>query len=468
MLTLPKPNGRDLANPKTLDLLAGRESRSLRERAVGNAIRGAESLVDFLEAGRGFRKGILKRLGVAALRMLLALQPVAEDLREESRCHEFLGEAIMEDLCELAPLGFQQAAEIAGEPVEAFGGGLQVRIGGTSFCHKSYIGARRRSGFMKYVREQGHRRKQAECGRPPCRVATVSSSKIMNADPRYKYPQPPFPQEKIDPPGDESEMRPQSDHGEKSYKGHGRLNGKRALITGGDSGIGRAVAIAFAREGASVAINYLNESEDAEETARLVKEAGQEALLLPGNLSKKAVCEEIGEKTLSAFGGLDILVNNAAFQRTYDDFTSIPDEEFEETFRVNVFAMYWLCKLLLPKIPAGGSIINTASIQSFDPSENLIAYAATKAAIASFTRSLAAHAIESGVRVNAVAPGPVWTPLIPATMPAEAVKKFGSTSVFKRPGQPAEMAPIFVFLASDEASYVTGEVYGATGGQMPI
>jgi NAD(P)-dependent dehydrogenase (short-subunit alcohol dehydrogenase family) len=290
----------------------------------------------------------------------------------------------------------------------------------------------------------------------------------MNADPRFKYAQPPFPQEKIDPPGDDSEMRPQADHGEKSYKGHGRLKGKRALITGGDSGIGRAVAIAFAREGASVAIQYLDEHEDARETARLVEEAGQEALLIPGNLSEKTVSEKIAEKTLSAFGGLDILVNNAAFQRTYDDFLSIPDEEFEETFRVNVFAMFWLSKLFLPKIPAGGSIINTASIQSFDPSENLIAYAATKAAIASFTRSLAAHAIEVGVRVNAVAPGPIWTPLIPATMPAEAVKKFGSTSVLKRPGQPAEMAPIFVFLASEEASYVTGEVYGATGGQMPI
>jgi NAD(P)-dependent dehydrogenase (short-subunit alcohol dehydrogenase family) len=290
----------------------------------------------------------------------------------------------------------------------------------------------------------------------------------MNSDPRFKYPTPPFPQEKIDPPGSDAEMAPTADHGEKSYVGTKKLEGKRTLITGADSGIGRAVALAFAREGAAVGISYLDEHDDAEITAGLVRDAGRQAILLPGDIGSKSVCEEISKKALSELGGIDILVNNAAFQRTYDNFLEIPDGEFEETFRVNVFAMFWLCKLLLPKIPAGGSIINTASIQSFDPSENLIAYAATKAAIASFTRSLAAHAIETGVRVNAVAPGPVWTPLIPATMPEKAVKKFGSTSVFKRPGQPVEMAPIFVFLASEEASYVTGEIYGATGGQMPI
>jgi NAD(P)-dependent dehydrogenase (short-subunit alcohol dehydrogenase family) len=290
----------------------------------------------------------------------------------------------------------------------------------------------------------------------------------MNPDPRTRYPQPPFPQKKIDPPGLDEEMRPTADHGEESYRGNAKLAGKKVLITGGDSGIGRAVAIAFAREGADVAISYYNETGDAEQTAKFVKEAGREVLLLPGDIGLSGVCEEITRQTLEAFGKVDILVNNAAFQRTYENFQDIPDGEFEETFRVNVFAMFRLCKLLLPQMEPGGSIINTASIQSFDPSENLIAYAATKAAIASFTRSLAAHAIERGVRVNAVAPGPIWTPLIPATMPAEAVKKFGSTSVFKRPGQPAEVAPIFVFLASDDASYVTGEIYGATGGQMPI
>lgn len=287
-------------------------------------------------------------------------------------------------------------------------------------------------------------------------------------DPRFRYQQPPFPQEKIKPPGMEDDMRPFADHGEDSYVGSNRLKGMRALITGGDSGIGRAVAIAFAREGADVAISFLDEERDAQVTADLVQAAGRKAVLLPGDIGSKKVCEEIAERSLSELGGIDILVNNAAFQRTYESFLDIPDNEFEETFRVNVFAMFRLCQLLLPKIPAGGSIINTASIQSFDPSENLIAYAATKAAIASFTRSLAAHAIENGVRVNAVAPGPIWTPLIPSTMPEEAARKFGSTSVFKRPGQPAEVAPIFVFLASEEASYVTGEIYGPTGGQMPI
>jgi NAD(P)-dependent dehydrogenase (short-subunit alcohol dehydrogenase family) len=263
-------------------------------------------------------------------------------------------------------------------------------------------------------------------------------------------------------------MRPRADHGEESYQGTGRLTGRRALITGADSGIGRAVALAFAREGADVAIAYYDEEDDAAETGRLVTEAGRRALLLPGDIGYQPTCENHVRRTVEAFGGVDILVNNAAFQRTYEKFEDIPAEEFEETFRVNVFAMFRLSQLALPGMQAGASIINTASIQSFDPSENLIAYAASKAAIASFTRSLAALAIRQGVRVNAVAPGPVWTPLIPSTMPPEAVRKFGSSSVFGRPAQPAEIAPIFVFLASDQASYVTGEVYGVTGGQMPI
>jgi len=263
-------------------------------------------------------------------------------------------------------------------------------------------------------------------------------------------------------------MEPAADHGEDSYVGGNLLPGRRALITGADSGIGRAVALAFAREGADVAISCLEEDDDAAETQRLVEETGRRAILLPGDIGESKTCERIAKDALDELGGVDILVNNAAFQRTYKNFEDIPEDEFEETFRVNVFGMFRLCQRLLPKIPAGGSIINTASIQSFDPSETLIAYAATKAAIASFTRSLAAHAMKRGVRVNAVAPGPVWTPLIPSTMPAEAAQKFGSHTVFERPAQPAEMAPIFVFLASDHASYVTGEVYGATGGQMPI
>jgi NAD(P)-dependent dehydrogenase (short-subunit alcohol dehydrogenase family) len=263
-------------------------------------------------------------------------------------------------------------------------------------------------------------------------------------------------------------MRPRPDHGEETYQGTGKLAGLRVLITGADSGIGRAVALAFAREGADIAISYFNEDEDAAETERLVRDAGGRSLLLPGDIGLVGVCEEITRRVIDEFGGVDILVNNAAFQRTYAEFEDISDAEFEETFRVNVFAMFRLCRLLLPQMKAGGSIINTASIQSFDPSETLIAYAATKAAIASFTRSLAAHAIKRGVRVNAVAPGPVWTPLIPATMPEKQVKTFGANTLFGRPAQPAEIAPIFVFLASEDASYVTGEVYGATGGQMPI
>jgi len=291
----------------------------------------------------------------------------------------------------------------------------------------------------------------------------------LSSDPRTLHEKPPFSAaRKQVPPGSDAGMRPQADHGEESYRGAGRLTGRRALITGADSGIGRAIAIAFAREGADVAIAHYDEPEDAAETERLVLEAGRQALVLAGDIGSPSTCENLVRRTVETLGGIDILVNNAAFQRTYEKFEDIPPEEFEETFRVNVFAMFRLCQLVLPQMGPGASILNTASIQSFDPSETLIAYAASKAAIASFTRSLAGLAIRQGVRVNAVAPGPVWTPLIPATMPKEAVRNFGSSSVFGRPAQPAEIAPIFVFLASDEASYVTGEVYGATGGQMPI
>lgn len=280
---------------------------------------------------------------------------------------------------------------------------------------------------------------------------------------------PPFPQKAINPPGKDAELTPAADHGEESYVGHGLLEGRRAFITGGDSGIGRAVAIAFAREGADVAIGCLAEElDDAQETQHWVERAGRRAEILPGDISTSKVCHKLAKSVLSKLGGIDILVNNAAFQRTYARFEEVPEGEFEETFRVNMFATFWLSQQLVPHIPRGGSIINTASIQSFDPSESLIAYAASKAAIASFTRSLASLVAEQGVRVNAVAPGPVWTPLIPATMPEERVQKFGQTSVFGRPAQPAEIAPLYVFLASAQASFVSGEIYGATGGQMPI
>ena len=291
---------------------------------------------------------------------------------------------------------------------------------------------------------------------------------MSTKDPKKIHIQPPYSGKKQPPPGSEEEMTPQADHGESSYKGTGRLEGRHALITGADSGIGRAVAIAFAREGADVAISYLSEETDARETERLVTEAGRRAVLLPGDIGQRTVVETVARKAIDALGSIDLLVNNAAFQRTHEKFEDIPEDEFEEAYRVNVFAMFRLCKVILPQMNESGSIINTASIQSFDPSPNLLAYASTKAAIVSFTRSLASLAIRHGVRVNAVAPGPVWTPLIPSTMPKEKVKQFGAQTVFGRAAQPAEIAPIFVFLASDQASYVTGEVYGATGGQMPI
>jgi NAD(P)-dependent dehydrogenase (short-subunit alcohol dehydrogenase family) len=292
--------------------------------------------------------------------------------------------------------------------------------------------------------------------------------RMSTEDPRKIYKQPPYSEKRQPPPGSEEEMSPRADHGESSYKGTGRLKDCSALVTGADSGIGRAVALAFAREGADVAISYLSEDKDAQETERLVTEAGRKAVLLPGDIGERFVPQAVARKAVDAFGTIDILVNNAAFQRSHEKFEDISDDEFEETYRVNVFAMFRLCKALLPQMKAGGSVINTGSIQSFDPSANLIAYASTKAAIVSFTRSLASLAIKQGVRVNAVAPGPVWTPLIPSTLPKEKVKQFGSQTVFGRAAQPAEIAPIFVFLASDQASYVTGEIYGATGGQMPM
>lgn len=291
----------------------------------------------------------------------------------------------------------------------------------------------------------------------------------MNAtDPRKMYEQPPYSEEKQDPPGSEKAMSPKVDHGESTYQGTGRLKDCHALVTGADSGIGRAVALAFAREGADVAISYLSEDEDAQETERLITEAGRKAVRLPGDIGERSVSATVARKAIDALGSVDILVNNAAFQRSYDNFEDISDDEFEETYRVNIFAMFRLCKALLPQMKPGGSIINTGSIQSFDPSASLIAYASSKAAIVSFTRSLAGLAIKQGVRVNAVAPGPVWTPLIPSTLPKKQVKQFGSQTIFGRAAQPAEIAPIFVFLASGQASYVSGEVYGVTGGQMPM
>jgi NAD(P)-dependent dehydrogenase (short-subunit alcohol dehydrogenase family) len=279
------------------------------------------------------------------------------------------------------------------------------------------------------------------------------------------YPKPPFPKQAQAVPGSQRKMDPVPDCGEQSYKGSGRLQGKIALITGADSGIGRAVAIAFAREGADVAIAYLNEHEDAQETARWVEEAGRHTLLLPGDIAHKTECQALVDKTVERFGRIDILVNNAAFQMSHDSIEDITDEEWVMTFDVNITAMFRICKAALKHMKAGSSIINTSSVNSDLPKPTLLAYATTKGAIANFTGGLAQMLGPKNIRVNSVAPGPIWTPLIVSTMPDDEVQNFGSETPLGRPGQPVEVAPIYVLLASDEASYITGQRYGITGGK---
>ncbi len=285
-------------------------------------------------------------------------------------------------------------------------------------------------------------------------------------NPLTQYPQPKFEDQPQTAPGLGSDMVPKPDHGEQSYKGFGRLAGRHALITGGDSGIGRAVAIAFAREGADVAINYLPEEEtDAAEVVELIRAAGRKAVALPGDITDEAFCRSLVERSRSELDGLDILVNVAGKQTAQEDIADITTDQFDATFRTNVYAMFWLCKFALPHMPAGATIINTTSIQSYNPSAMLLDYASTKAAITAFTHSLAKMVVGKGIRVNAVAPGPVWTPLQPSGgQPRAKIPEFGSEVPMKRPGQPAELAPIYVLLASQESSFVTGEVYGVTGG----
>ena len=284
-------------------------------------------------------------------------------------------------------------------------------------------------------------------------------------NPQEQGAKPPFPEQQQTPPGSTSAMRPIPDHGEESYHGHNRLTGKVALITGGDSGIGRAVALAFAREGADVAISYLSEDEDAAETARLVRDAGRQALTIAGDIGDEAHCQALVRRTVQEFGYLDILVNNAAFQMSHESLADLPSEEIGRTFRTNILAIFYLSKAALPQLRQGGAIINTASIEAYKPAPTHLAYAATKGAIVTFTKGLAQDLIKRGVRVNAVAPGPVWTPLIPATMPPEQTAKFGQDGPMGRPAQPAELAPTYVFLASDDSRYITGEIIGVTGGQ---
>ena len=290
-----------------------------------------------------------------------------------------------------------------------------------------------------------------------------------NTDPRELGPRPPFPKQKQSHPGSVRYLQPPADHGETSYQGVGRLEGRVAIITGADSGIGRAVAITFAKEGADVVMSYLPEEEaDAKEVASVIEQAGRKALLVPGDIRDPGYARSLVAAATTRLGKLDVVVNNAGFQMVREKIEDVSPEELQHTFAVNVFGTFYLTQAALPKMKPGGSIINTTSIQTFEPSEGLLAYAATKAAIASLTKSLAKLTKDQGIRVNGVAPGPVWTPLIPATMPEEKVSKFGENTVFGRPAQPVELAKLFVFLASDDASYVSGEIYGATGGRTPL
>ncbi|HEX4766062.1 MAG TPA: SDR family oxidoreductase [Lichenihabitans sp.] len=284
-------------------------------------------------------------------------------------------------------------------------------------------------------------------------------------DPKSEFPSPPQPRQRQDPPGHTAEMSPRPDHGEESYKGSGKLSGKVALITGADSGIGRAVAIAFAREGADVLISYLSEGDDAKETVRWVKKAGRKALAIPGDVGEEAHCRTLVDRTMEEFGTIDILVNNAAHQRSFESLADISAAEWDKTFRTNIHSQFYLSKAAVPHMKPGSAIVNTASINAKTPSPQLLAYATTKGAIANFTAGLAQLLADKGIRVNCVAPGPIWTPLIPSTMPQDKVESFGKNTPLGRAGQPAELAPAYVLLASAEASYITGAMVPVTGGR---
>jgi NAD(P)-dependent dehydrogenase (short-subunit alcohol dehydrogenase family) len=278
-------------------------------------------------------------------------------------------------------------------------------------------------------------------------------------------PKPPLPRQTQPMPGRTDDMEPVPDHGEKTYRGCGKLAGKKAVITGADSGIGRAVAIAYAREGADVLIAYLDEHEDAKQTKRLVEEAGRKAVLIAGDIGAPLHCRTIIDKAVDELGGIDILVNNAAHQASFKSIDDISDQEWELTFKVNIHAMFYLTKAAVPHMKSGSAIINTASINADAPNPTLLAYATTKGAIQNFTAGLAQLLAEKGIRANAVAPGPIWTPLIPSTMPEEAVEQFGKNVPMKRPGQPAELATAYVMLADPLSSYVSGATIAVTGGK---
>lgn len=298
---------------------------------------------------------------------------------------------------------------------------------------------------------------------------SMPTDQFSPQDPTAQHDQPGTEGQQIDPPGLTSDMRDKPDHGENTYRGSARLTGKRAVITGGDSGIGRAVALAFAREGADVVISYLESEEtDAQETARLVRDADRRAVAVPGDLRQEEQCQHLIDTAVTALGGIDILVNNAAYQMVQKGgIADITTEQFDQVMKTNVYAMFWLCKKALPHMGPGSSIINTSSIQAVQPSPELLDYATSKAAIMNFTKALAPMVAERGIRVNSVAPGPIWTPLIPATMPKSKVESHGSSTPLGRAGQPSEVAPAYVFFASQESSYITAEVLGVTGG-LPI
>jgi NAD(P)-dependent dehydrogenase (short-subunit alcohol dehydrogenase family) len=286
------------------------------------------------------------------------------------------------------------------------------------------------------------------------------SGSVMN-----EYPKPPFPQQKQAMPGRTAAMDPTPDHGEKSYRGCGKLTGKKAIITGGDSGIGRAVAIAFAREGADILVSYLNEHDDAKETQRWIEDAGRKAVLVPGDIQSSQHCRMIIDKAVKELGGIDILVNNAAHQATFKSIEDISEEEWELTFKVNIHAMFYLTKAAVPHMKSGSAIINSASINADMPNPTLLAYATSKGAIQNFTAGLAQLLADKGIRANCVAPGPIWTPLIPSTMDEKAVENFGKNVPLQRPGQPAEVAPAYVLLADPLASYISGATIPVTGGK---
>jgi NAD(P)-dependent dehydrogenase (short-subunit alcohol dehydrogenase family) len=293
----------------------------------------------------------------------------------------------------------------------------------------------------------------------------MALDQYTRSDPRTLYPQPPYGEQSQEHPGTGEQMSPTPDHGEQTYRGTGRLADTKALITGGDSGIGRAAAIAFAREGADVAISYLPEEEkDAQDVVKLIEDTGRRALALPGDLSQETYCNELVDRVVQEFGRIDVLVSNAAYQMSVETFTDISTEQFDHTMKTNIYALFWLCKAAVPHMQPGASIITSSSIQAVDPSPSLLDYATTKGGILNFTKGLAQELAEKGIRVNSVAPGPIWTPLIPSTMPAEKVGEFGGQTPLGRAGQPAELAPAYVFLASPESSYVTGQVIGVTGG----